>query len=133
MKKLKVLLIDDDKINNFLNRSIIEKHCGNECVVSEFINPEEAFEFLKSCKLDNQANRPDVIFLDINMPEMSGFELLEKMKAENVCLSPTKIYILSSSLDPNDIERSKSFESVTDFISKPLDKLKIEQIKNTIG
>ena len=67
------------------------------------------------------------------MPEMSGFELLEKMKAENVCLSPTKIYILSSSLDPNDIERSKSFESVTDFISKPLDKLKIEQIKNTIG
>jgi CheY-like chemotaxis protein len=133
LKKLKVLLIDDDKINNFLNRSIIEKHCGNECVVSEFINPEEAFDFLKSCALGNGTDTPDVIFLDINMPEMSGFELLDKMKTENVCLSPTKIYILSSSLDPNDIDRSKSFESVTDFISKPLDKIKIEQIKNSMG
>jgi len=131
--RLKVLLIDDDKINNFLNKSVIGKHCGEECHVSEFINPEEAYDFIKSCTLDNNENKPDVIFLDINMPELSGFELLEKMKEENVCLPETRIYILSSSLDPNDIERSKSFESVTDFISKPLDKLKIEQIKNTIG
>jgi CheY-like chemotaxis protein len=130
---LKILLIDDDKINNFLNRSIIEKHCGNDCIVSEYINPEEAFSFLKGCTIDNQVNTPDIIFLDINMPEMSGFELLEKMKAENVCLSSTRIYILSSSLDPNDIEKSRNFESVTDFISKPLDKLKIEQIKNSLG
>jgi CheY-like chemotaxis protein len=131
--RLKVLLIDDDKINNFLNKSVIGKHCGEECQVSEFINPEEAYDFIKSCALDNKENKPDVIFLDINMPEMSGFELLEKMKEENVSLPETRIYILSSSLDPNDIEKSKSFESVTDFISKPLDKLKIEQIKNTIG
>lgn len=130
---MKVLLIDDDKINNFLNRSIIEKHCGNECVVSEFINPEEAFYFLKSCALGDGTDTPDIIFLDINMPEMSGFELLEKMKSEGVCLSPTKIYILSSSLDPNDIEKSRGYDSVTDFISKPLDKIKIEQIKNSLG
>lgn len=126
---MKVLLIDDDKINNFLNRSIIEKHCGNDCIVSEFINPEEAYEFLKDCSLTNHENCPDVIFLDINMPEMSGFELLEKMEEESIRLVKTKIFILSSSLDPNDIERSKSFESVTDFISKPLDKSKIGAIK----
>ena len=128
---LKVLLIDDDKINNFLNRSIIEKHCGNECVVSEFINPEEAFDFLKDCAIANHENCPDVIFLDINMPEMSGFELLEKLNEENVHLNKTRIYILSSSLDPNDIERSKRFETVSDFISKPLDKAKIEKIKSS--
>lgn len=126
---MKVLLIDDDKINNFLNRSIIEKHCGNDCIVSEFINPEEAYEFLKDCSLTNHENCPDVIFLDINMPEMSGFELLEKMEEESIRLVKTKIFILSSSLDPNDIERSKSFESVTDFISKPLDKSKIGATK----
>lgn len=128
---LKVLLIDDDKINNFLNRSIIEKHCGNECVVSEFINPEEAYDFLKDCAIANHENCPDVIFLDINMPEMSGFELLEKLNEENVQLNKTRIYILSSSLDPNDIERSKRFETVSDFISKPLDKAKIEKIKSS--
>jgi CheY-like chemotaxis protein len=66
------------------------------------------------------------------MPEMSGFEFLEKMEAENIRLSNTKIFILSSSLDPNDIERSKSFLSVTDFISKPLDKAKIEKITESI-
>lgn len=128
---LKVLLIDDDKINNFLNRSIIEKHCGNECVVSEFINPEEAYDFLKDCAIANHENCPDVIFLDINMPEMSGFELLEKLNEENVHLNKTRIYILSSSLDPNDIKRSKRFETVSDFISKPLDKAKIEKIKSS--
>lgn len=130
---LKVLLIDDDKINNFLNRSIIEKHCGNECVVSEFINPEEAFDFLKDCALVNLDNSPDIVFLDINMPEMSGFELLEKMNEENIHLPTTRIYMLSSSLDPNDIERSKTFKSVSDFISKPLDKSKIEKIKNSMS
>jgi CheY-like chemotaxis protein len=129
---LKVLLIDDDKINNFLNRSIIEKHYGNNYTVSEFINPEEAYDYLKNCSLNNHENCPEIIFLDINMPEMSGFEFLEKMEAENVRLSNTKIFILSSSLDPNDIERSKSFLSVTDFISKPLDKAKIEKITESI-
>lgn len=125
---LKILLIDDDKINNFLNRSVIEKHCGNECVVSEFINPEEAFDFLKACSSTNHEDCPDVIFLDINMPEMSGFELLEMMDSENIQLSKTRIFMLSSSLDPHDIEKSKSFATVTDFISKPLDKSKIEKI-----
>jgi CheY-like chemotaxis protein len=91
---LKVLLIDDDKINNFLNRSIIEKHYGNDYTVSEFINPEEAYDYLKNCALNNHENCPEIIFLDINMPEMSGFEFLEKMEAENVRLPETKIFIL---------------------------------------
>ncbi|MFM7015200.1 MAG: response regulator [Bacteroidota bacterium] len=129
---LKLLLIDDDKINNFLNRSIIEKNCGNECIVSEYTNPEEAYDFLKHSILKATENCPDVVFLDINMPEMSGFEFLERMRDEDVVPTHTKIFILSSSLDPGDIERSKSFTSVSDFISKPLDKDKIEKIKSLV-
>ena len=128
---LKVLLIDDDKINNFLNRSIIEKTCGNECEVSEFTNPEEAFDFLKECTTANTEECPDIVFLDINMPEMSGFEFLEKLEEDQINILKTKIFILSSSLDPNDIERSKEFTIVSDFISKPLDKSKLENIKST--
>lgn len=127
---LKILLIDDDKINNFLNRSIIEKNYGSDCLVTEYTNPEEAFDFLKSCAQENSKNVPDVILLDINMPEMSGFELLEKMRDENVSLVNTKMFILSSSLDPNDIERSIQFESVVNFISKPLNNSKLEQYLN---
>jgi CheY-like chemotaxis protein len=129
---LKILLIDDDKINNFLNRSVIEKNCGSECSVNEFTNPEEAYDFLKISLESDTDKLPDIIFLDINMPEMSGFELLEKMIEEDVHLASTKIFILSSSLDPSDIERSKEFNSVSGFISKPLDSLKIANIKNSL-
>jgi len=124
---LKILLIDDDKINNFLNRSIIEKYYGSDCLVTEYTNPEEAFDFLKLCSEANSENMPDVILLDINMPEMSGFELLDKMQEENIILLNTKIFILSSSLDPIDIARSIQFKSVVDFISKPLNSSKLKQ------
>lgn len=122
---LKILLIDDDKINNFLNRSVIGELYGSDCSVTEYTNPEKAYDFLKSCA-ENE-NTPDVILLDINMPEMSGFELLEKMQEENIILLNTKIFILSSSLDPTDIEQSIQFKSVVNFISKPLNSSKLKQ------
>ncbi len=124
---LKILLIDDDKINNFLNRSVISELYGSECSVTEYTNPEKAYDFLKSCSETEIENTPDVILLDINMPEMSGFELLEKMQEENIILLNTKIFILSSSLDPTDIEQSIQFKSVVNFISKPLNSSKLKQ------
>jgi CheY-like chemotaxis protein len=124
---LKILLIDDDKINNFLNRSVIGELYDSDCSVTEYTNPEKAYDFLKSCAETEIENTPDVILLDINMPEMSGFELLEKMQEENIILLNTKIFILSSSLDPSDLERSIQFKSVVNFISKPLNSSKLKQ------
>ncbi|HOS47911.1 MAG TPA: response regulator [Bacteroidia bacterium] len=117
----KILLIDDDPINNFLNKSIISERISPEIIVKDFLNPEEALESLINQSANDKSSLPDVIFLDINMPEMSGFEFLDlyiKNKLDNLNIP---IYILTSSLDPSDIELSKSYSIVKDFISKPMD------------
>jgi CheY-like chemotaxis protein len=63
----------------------------------------------------------DVIFLDIRMPEMDGFEVLEKLESlESKISKDTKVYVLSSTLDDRDLSRAKSNPLVTDFIGKPL-------------
>lgn len=129
MKKLQsILLIDDDHINNFIvvsklkSISLVENiHCVE--------NGDEALSFIKNCIESDVNDIPYLIFLDINMPVMDGWEFLtefEKLDAKN--LSKMHIYMVSSSVYTEDIERSKQYPSVKMFISKPLVKEKIEEI-----
>lgn len=117
----KVLLIDDDPINNFLNKSIISERISPEIIVKDFLNPEDALNHLIDRSKNDKESLPDFIFLDINMPEMSGFEFLDLYIKNNLDKLAIPIYILTSSLDPSDIEKSKSYPIVKDFISKPID------------
>lgn len=129
MKKLQsILLIDDDHINNFIvvsklkSISLVENiHCVE--------NGDEALTFIKNCIEYDVNDIPYLIFLDINMPVMDGWEFLtefEKLDAKH--LSKMHIYMVSSSVYTEDIERSKQYPSVKMFISKPLVKEKIEEI-----
>jgi CheY-like chemotaxis protein len=124
----KILLIDDDPINNFLNKSIISERISPDIHVQDFLNPEEALECLIDQSINDKDSLPDVIFLDINMPEMSGFEFLDLYIKNNLDSLAIPIYILTSSLDPSDIETSKSYPIVIDFISKPMDANVIRKI-----
>lgn len=77
---------------------------------------------------------PDVIFLDLSMPVMDGWEFLK----EYALLQPRlkkkiALFIVSSSISPHEVERSKSFQVVTDFLIKPLAKGKIREIINDLG
>jgi CheY-like chemotaxis protein len=117
------LLIDDNYIDNFVTRKILQS--GNfveDIIVRQ--SPDEAIESLLTGTI-----QPDVIFLDIRMPLMSGFEFLEEYdklvfpNKENI-----KIFMLSSSLDPTDIKKSELNKHITNFIHKPVTQKALEEV-----
>jgi CheY-like chemotaxis protein len=116
------LLIDDNYIDNFVTRKILEVSNFAETIIV-VRSATEAIESLK-----NGAVTPDVIFLDIRMPLMSGFEFLEAYDKLSIGKKNIKIFMLSSSLDPLDIRKSLDNKYITQFIHKPLTQRAIEEL-----
>ena len=104
-----ILLVDDDPINNLVTKRLLQK-LNPVIIIQDFNKPEEAIEFLK-------ANEVDLIFLDINMPGMNGWDFLTEKENIN---DKTPVLMLSSSIDPNDHIKSIDFKSVKGFLRKPL-------------
>ena len=122
----KVFLVDDDKIFNIFQKKVVEK-AGLSNEVFAFENASNVIHQLRDMLLQNPEQIPDVIFLDLNMPIMDGWEFLEEFeKISFPSPDRCRVYILSSSIDPFEIARSKNYKTVKEFISKPLtiDKLK---------
>ena len=118
-KKLNcILLVDDDNDDNYYHQIIIsEMNIANH--IDTVGNGIEALDYLKK---ENQIP-PDLIFLDINMPKMNGWEFLEQYKhLSKVQKAKIVILILSTSANPDDIKRSKEIQELTGFESKPLSK-----------
>lgn len=117
------LLIDDNYIDNMINRKIIE----NELFAKKVIVKESAEEALDELKKGQY--KPDVIFLDVRMPQMNAFEFLKEYeKLEISPEQPPMIYILTSSLDPFDHRKVMESPYVTQFLYKPLTHQKLEEI-----
>ena len=113
----RIFLIDDEHLNNFINTKMITRFLPYE--VTAFTRAVEALESLKT--LQDPALLPEVIFLDINMPEMDGWQFLQAYsQLDDRIHRHCNIVVLSSSIDIRDIERAKSFKVVREFISKPL-------------
>jgi CheY-like chemotaxis protein len=114
-----LLLIDDSYIDNLINRKILDNANFAESI-TVFESPKEAFNYIRDLYLEGK-ELPEVIFLDLRMPLMNGFEFLEAlMDLPDLGPDKIRIYVLTSSLDPEDIKRVKENHLVTRFISKPL-------------
>lgn len=129
MKKLLncVLLIDDDEDDNFFHQRIIKKaNITNRIDTVE--NGEEAITYLTTPE-DGLYPQPDLIFLDINMPRMNGWEFLEAYQQLNPNQQGRTIVImLTTSLNPSDISKAKSISHVDDYKTKPLDEEMLDEI-----
>jgi response regulator RpfG family c-di-GMP phosphodiesterase len=125
-----VLLVDDDEINNFISIKLIKKALTNTSIMA-CLNGKFAIDQLVEIQRKNPADMPDYILLDINMPIMNGWEFLDEYKRLNIDpLGKSKIYIISSSVFSNDINKARSYPLVKDFVSKPLN---VEKIKELFG
>jgi len=107
-----VMLVDDDRITNFISKRIVEDVMP-EAILHVFLSPVEALQFIT----DDPQHRPELILLDINMPEMSGFEFIRAFQALNFS---AKIFVLSSSVESEEINEILAFPEVYGYICKPL-------------
>lgn len=125
MKLNTVCIIDDDPIFVYGTKVLLNYNssfCSNIIV---YENGKEALDDLRFM-LKNNAELPEVIFLDLNMPVMNGWEFLDELKKMDL---PKRIgvYIVSSYVDPMDEEKSRDYDMVIDFISKPLTANKLKK------
>lgn len=120
MDKLKnVVLIDDCKATNYIHRLIIEKY-GFAETISEFMNGRDAMDYL-STKVDGEFPKPELIFLDLNMPVMNGWEFLESYKhLSSDQQAGVVVVMLTTSLNPDDEAQADDIDGVKAFSSKPL-------------
>ncbi|POP54408.1 response regulator [Zhongshania marina] len=120
MDKLKsVVLIDDCKATNYIHRLIIEKY-GFAEAITEFMNGKEAIDYL-STEVDGEFPTPELIFLDLNMPVMNGWEFLESYKhLPSNQQAGVVVVMLTTSLNPDDEAQADNIDGVKAFSSKPL-------------
>jgi len=111
----KILLVDDDPIFLTLAEMAIKKE-SDHIEIFKATNGEEAIDFLKTQSVD-------IIFLDLNMPVMNGWEFLDALPSSKS--NGNQIYVLTSSIDPSDQKKADENPNVTSMLEKPLDREKI--------
>jgi CheY-like chemotaxis protein len=112
---MNVIFIDDDEDLNFLQ----ERMCSRCKAVNHYYIASSALQTLQY--LSETSVAPDIIFVDINMPLMNGFQFIEEFERNYLQKFPdTQLYVLSSSVRSDDQRRSLAYRSVKDFLIKPL-------------
>lgn len=124
MKNKTTYLIDDDKLSIKLMSMLISKNNFCEEIIS-FYNPQTALNELKN-NSNNPDRLPDVILLDLNMPVLDGWQFLDEFELITFA-KKIIVFIVSSSIDPSDIEMAKNYPIIKDYIIKPLSSEKLKQ------
>ncbi|MFC5284510.1 response regulator [Pedobacter alpinus] len=131
MKKIELAcIIDDDPIYVFCTKRImvLADFCESFLI---FHNGKEALDRL-SVIIQNDEHLPEVILLDLNMPVMDGWEFLEEFTKIPVAKQIT-IYIVTSSIDPEDVEKAKQYDNINNYIVKPVTVEMLKEILLNFG
>lgn len=129
----KILCVDDDPITLMLCKKVVERvQFAKEIIIAN--NGEEAINYFDALFKERKSNDtlvyPKLVLLDLNMPVMDGWEFLETYISRNYhnIFDSTRFIVLSSSIDPYDINRSKTYP-IIGFLSKPVTKDMLENLK----
>ena len=124
----KVLIIDDDEINNFVCSKVIRKN-NFASEVRTFLSGKEGLAYLNEILAEQDGELPDLILLDINMPLMNGWDFLVEYQQllPNFDKNPV-LLMLSSSVYEEDIEKANQHPEVKDYITKPLNEEVLQDI-----
>jgi CheY-like chemotaxis protein len=128
MTKINTLyIVDDDETYQFILKRIVSENCSVK-EVKGFLNGRQAIDGL-SASIGKPDQIPELILLDLTMPVMDGWQFLEHY----ISLQPRikkkiEIYIASSSVNPQDVERARAIEQVTDYVVKPITREKFADI-----
>lgn len=132
-----ILCVDDDPITLMLCKMVITRSAfANQIVTAQ--NGEEALQYFDDLRMNNLdatiSEYPKLIFLDLNMPVMGGWEFLDHFSHEEyrVPFVDCKVIVLSSTIDPDDIMKARTYPMVLDFLSKPISKEMLEGLKTIL-
>lgn len=122
----KVLLIDDNEIDNFINERII----NTSGFAKEVIVKTSTDNALNHLQKADKKDLPSIIFLDLNMPVKDGFVFLEEFDKMDASLKAScKVIVLSSSISPEDINKASANPYVIKYINKPLSEKYLEAVQ----
>jgi CheY-like chemotaxis protein len=125
----RILSIEDDVTTHLLNKLYLDESKFCEEYIEVF-NGQGAIDFLETIDNESLDKMPELILLDLNMPVMDGWEFLETFEKQYPQLTDkTKIYVLSSSINPKDKERAEREKLIVGFLEKPLDFSQIARLE----
>ena len=125
------MIVDDTQVDRYIAERNLKKYGFAEEVIAKE-SAKSALEYLSSL-VDSTEQLPELIFLDVRMPDIDGFGFLEAYgKLPGSVKSNCLVMMLSTSLNPGDHEKAKASQYVSRFLNKPLDREKIEMLKQEI-
>ncbi len=131
----KIFCVDDDAITLMLCKKVIERvEFAKEIITAQ--NGEEAIAYFKELAQQNPINDtyPRLTLLDLNMPIMNGWEFLDAYQTRGYqnLFKEAKFIVLSSTIDPQDVDNAKKYGVVLDFMSKPITREMLEELKEKL-
>lgn len=129
VKPLSVITIDDDPVSQFIARKIIMS-CDPDCEPQSFVDPQQGLDYF-ILNQNNEELLPDILLLDLSMPNLDGFQVLDGLTRINLN-KKVHVYMLTSSISADDLQRAKGYDIVDGFQLKPLSRDTFNKIKEGV-